>query len=34
MADYLKLTSDVLNVEEITKMTSSPDCGAISVFIG
>lgn len=34
MTDFLELKSDELNLQEITSLVSSPDCGAISVFIG
>ncbi|KAG7163736.1 Molybdopterin synthase catalytic subunit-like [Homarus americanus] len=32
--DYIKLTQDVLSVEEITGLITNPSCGAISLFVG
>ena len=34
MADYLELKEGELNLQDINDLVSSPDCGAISVFIG
>lgn len=34
MTDYLELTNAELNLDEIRDLVSSPDCGAISIFIG
>ena len=34
MADYLELKQDELNLQDITDLVGSADCGAISVFIG
>lgn len=34
MSDFLKITLDELNVQEISDLVNSADCGAISVFIG
>lgn len=32
--DYVKLTQDVLSVEEVTSLITDPSCGAISLFVG
>lgn len=32
--NYLKLTQEKLEVDQITELVTSPDCGAISVFVG
>ncbi|XP_045112335.1 molybdopterin synthase catalytic subunit-like [Portunus trituberculatus] len=32
--DYIKLTEEVLSVEEATSLVTHPSCGAISLFIG
>lgn len=32
--DYIKLTKEVLSVEEATSLVTHPSCGAISLFIG
>lgn len=34
MADFLEISEGELDLEKITGLVSSPDCGAISVFIG
>lgn len=34
MADHIVLTADKLSVEEVTQLVSSPDCGAVSLFVG
>jgi molybdopterin synthase catalytic subunit len=34
MSDFIELTINELNVEQITDLVGSPNCGAISVFIG
>jgi hypothetical protein len=34
MADYLELKQDELNLQDITDLVGSADCGAISIFIG
>ena len=34
MVDYLNITNDKLNLEDINEKVSSPECGAISIFIG
>jgi molybdopterin synthase catalytic subunit len=34
MTDFLELTNAELNLEVIRDLVSSPDCGAISIFIG
>lgn len=34
MNDYLEITSSKLDLDNIRKMVSLPDCGAISIFIG
>jgi hypothetical protein len=34
MADYLKLENNKLVLNEITELVTSPDCGAISIFVG
>lgn len=32
--DFLKLTFDVLSVDEILKLVSNEKCGAVSIFVG
>lgn len=32
--NYLKLTQEKLEVDQITELVTSPDCGAISIFVG
>ncbi|RZF47392.1 hypothetical protein LSTR_LSTR009131 [Laodelphax striatellus] len=32
--DYLKLTENVLTLDDVLKTVSSPDCGAVSFFVG
>ncbi len=34
MSDFLQITYDKLNLEEINAVVSSADCGAISLFVG
>jgi molybdopterin synthase catalytic subunit len=34
MSNFLSIVKEKLNVEEILEQAGSPDCGAISVFIG
>lgn len=32
--DHLKLTEDKLELETISDLVASPDCGAVSIFMG
>ncbi len=34
MSNFLQLTHEALQLSDITRLTQSPDCGAISIFIG
>lgn len=34
MSNFVEVTYNKLNLEEIVNLVSSPDCGAISTFIG
>ena len=34
MSDFLQLTHETLQLSDVTRLTQSPDCGAISIFIG
>lgn len=34
MSDHIYLTSSKLSVDEVTQIVSSPDCGAISLYVG
>lgn len=32
--DFIKITPDKLSTDEISQLVTSPDCGAVSIFIG
>ena len=34
MSDFVKLRNEDLDLNEIKDLVGSPDCGAISIFIG
>lgn len=34
MSNFVQITNNELNLQEIIDLVSSPDCGAISSFIG
>lgn len=34
MSDFLELTNEPLSLDKINDLVSSPECGAISIFIG
>lgn len=32
--DHIKLTQEVLSVDEVTRLVTDPGCGAVSLFVG
>lgn len=32
--DYIEITDEILDVNEISQMVTDPSCGAISIFVG